>query len=159
MNANAAVLQTMALETWREPRYSTLPTLLTTAVSTLLLFAVWFSVSDGWPVLSADFLPPPDGDLPPVEAPAPFDREERQPRWQSSDVTYFVVASEEASAAVRQMLAFAAMEQANGTSRDFSTVLVRVATTAEEEALLQHELSAAETWSGQPHSVRLLDLR
>jgi hypothetical protein len=159
MNANAAVLQTMALETWREPRYSALPTLLTTAVSTLLLFAVWFSVSNGWPLLTADFMPPPGGDLAPVEAPAPFDREERQPRWQSSNVTYFVIASEEASVAVRQMLAFAAMERAHGTSHDFSTVLVRVAETAEQEALLQHELSAAETWSGQPRTVRLLDLR
>jgi hypothetical protein len=162
MNASAAVLQSMALNAWSEPRYSARPTLVLSALTLLALLVIWLAVSSGWPVLSADFGRPPAGGGEPLQAPAPFERERpRERHGPPSSVTYFVVASDDQEAYARSLIALAATEQAHGLclAIDDESVLRRVDSPA-VEAALEAELSlATDAWAGQHLSVKVMDLR
>ena len=160
MNASAAVLQSMALNAWSEPRYSALPTLLTSALTLLALLVIWLAVSSGWPVLSADFGRPPAGGGEPIEAPAPFERR-RDHNGVPSSVTYFVVASAAQEADARSLMAFAATEQAHGLclAIDDESVLRRVDSPAGAAALEDELSQATDAWAGQFLSVKVVDLR
>jgi hypothetical protein len=172
MNANGLAAQAALweIEAWREPRSSSLPTLVGSVLTVVAVLALWTSAGAGWPLTGPSYepaawaefahLPPVSGE--PGEVPSP-----PRPFWaQEDDVepeapSYFLVATESQAAVAYELVAIAAGEAFQATRVPVQQFLyVRWVDTPEAEAAVMDEVAVAtESWAASGKTVAVVDLR
>jgi hypothetical protein len=172
MNANSSVAQAALweIEAWREPRSSSLPTLVGSVLTVVAVLALWTSAGAGWPVTGPSYEPVAWADfahLPPVSEqpgevpspPRPFQAPESETGLAAP--AYFLVATEAQAAQAEVLLAIAAGEEIQGARVPPARFrYVRWVDTPEAEVAVMAELAiATESWAASGKTVGVVDLR